>query len=174
MSLLRAHTWPNPGADNGWQRQRLALLHSPGGWRAAAAPQQATRLREPLWCRPMASGAGAEAGGAAETLFPCLCEDLQLVALRPLPAEASATDDGPQAGAVLLSVQNLGPCRRRFSAGPEWRVLGPCDALGRPLAAAEEETVSGHGAGQLALGPWQLGHWRLRRAPEGSAAAQSS
>ena len=96
------------------------------------------------------------------------------MALRPLPAEASATDDGPQAGAVLLSVQNLGPCRRRFSAGPEWRVLGPCDALGRPLAAAEEETVSGHGAGPLALGPWQLGHWRLRRAPEGSAAAQSS
>ena len=54
VSLLRAPTWPDPGADNGWQRQRLALLPSPGGWRAAAAPQQATRLREPLWCRPMA------------------------------------------------------------------------------------------------------------------------
>lgn len=177
VSLLRAPTWPDPGADNGWQRQRLALLPCPGGWRAAAAPQQATRLREPLWCRPMEppSGAGAEAGGAADTLCPSLGEDLQLVALRPLPAEGSATDDGAEAGAVLLSVQNLGPCRRRFSAGPDWTVLGPCDALGQPQAAGEGSPhPDEQGPQPLALGPWQLGHWRLRRAPAGSAAAQSS
>jgi alpha-mannosidase len=166
VSLLRAPTWPDPGADNGWQRQRLALLPCPGGWRAAAAPQQATRLREPLWCRPMvsAAGAGAEAGNQAETLFPSLGEDLQLVALRPLPAEDGTEADGAEAdGSVLLSVQNLGPCRRRFSAGPDWNVLGRCDALGQP-----------QGTEPLALGPWQLGHWRLGRVPAESAAAQSS
>ncbi|MBD2551134.1 alpha-mannosidase [Microcystis elabens FACHB-917] len=176
VSLLRGPTWPDPGADNGWQRQRLALLPCPGGWRAAAAPQQATRLREPLWCRPLAPPAGADAaaGEPAETLFPSLGEDLQLVALRPLPAEESVSDDGPEPGVVLLSVQNLGPCRRRFSAGPDWTVLGRCDGLGLPGAAADGVMANGPEAGPLALGPWQLGHWRLRREPAGSAAAQSS
>jgi alpha-mannosidase len=175
VSLLRAPTWPDPGADNGWQRQRLALLPCPGGWRAAAAPQQATRLREPLWCRPMvpSAGAGTEAGETADTLFPSLGEDLQLVALRPLPeAEAvaaqAADPEGADAGgaeAVLLSVQNLGPCRRRFSAGPDWTVLGRCDGLGRPQAAGEGEDPAPNpgpaGPEPLDLGPWQLGHWRV-------------
>ncbi|MEB3271744.1 MAG: glycoside hydrolase family 38 C-terminal domain-containing protein [Synechococcus sp.] len=75
VSLLRAPTWPDPGADNGFQRQRLALMAAPGGWRAAAVPQQARRLREPLWLRPVAvapvapvaegeQGAGHAAGSA--------------------------------------------------------------------------------------------------------------
>jgi alpha-mannosidase len=125
-----------------------------------------------------AAGAGAEAGGAADTLFPSLGEDLQLVALRPLPADASAAGDGAEAGAVLLSVQNLGPCRRRFSAGPEWRVLGRCDGLGQPRAAGGSPHPDDQGPEPLALGPWQLGHWRLGRElasrSAGSAAAQSS
>ena len=157
VSLLRGPTWPDPGADNGWQRQRLALLPCPGGWRAAAAPQQATRLREPLWCRPVA-GASGEPAAPVETLFPALGEDLQLVALRTL----SGGGDQEGAGEVLLSVQNLGPCRRRLCIGPAWAVLGRCDGLGRGLAE--------DGGDPLLLAPWQLGHWRLRKGP----AAQSS
>ncbi len=154
VSLLRAPTWPDPGADNGWQRQRLALLPCPGGWRAAAAPQQATRLREPLWCRPVAAPTSGE---PAATLLPSLGEDLQLVALRALPG------DREDAGELLLSVQNLGPCRRRLRTGPDWAVLGRCDGLGRGLA-------DDGGGDPLRLNPWQLGHWRLQRV----AAAQSS
>ncbi len=154
ISLLRGPTWPDPGADNGWQRQRLALLPCPGGWRAAAAPQQAIRLREPLWCRPVAAGASGGSAAPAETFFPVLGDDLQLVALGPLPVEA----DQEGGGEVLLSVQNLGPCRRHLSTGPDWAVLERCDGLGQRLAA--------NGAGDpLQLGPWQLGHWKLRHSP---------
>jgi alpha-mannosidase len=154
ISLLRGPTWPDPGADNGWQRQRLALLPCPGGWRAAAAPQQATRLREPLWCRPVAAGASGGSAAPAETFFPVLGDDLQLVALGLLPVEA----DQEGGGEVLLSVQNLGPCRRHLSIGPDWAVLERCDGLGQRLAD--------NGAGDpLQLGPWQLGHWKLRHSP---------
>ncbi len=146
VSLLRGPTWPDPGADNGWQRQRLAMLPCPGGWRAAGAPQQARRLREPLWCRPVPGEAGVE------TLFPSLGDDLQLVALAPaVPGE-------PEQGAdeLMLSVENLGPCRRRLVPGADWEQVIPCDGLGRPL--------SRDGLGDpLAIGPWQLGHWRLKR-----------
>jgi alpha-mannosidase len=159
VSLLRGPTWPDPGADNGWQRQRLALLPCPGGWRAAAAPQQATRLREPLWCRPMAAaGPSGEPATPVGTLFPALGEDLQLVALRAL----SGGGDREGSGEALLSVQNLGPCRRRLCIGPEWTVLERCDGLGRGLADDDGDP--------LRLAPWQLGHWRLRKGP----AAQSS
>jgi alpha-mannosidase len=40
VSLLRGPTWPDPGADNGWQRQRLALMPCPEGWRPAGVPGQ--------------------------------------------------------------------------------------------------------------------------------------
>ncbi|MEA5444168.1 alpha-mannosidase, partial [Cyanobium gracile UHCC 0281] len=133
----------------------LALLPCPGGWRAAAAPQQATRLREPLWCRPVAAAGGSAA--PAETLFPSLGDDLQLVALRPLPADG----DQGRARQALLSVQNLGPCRRRLSIGPDWTVLERCDGLGQGL---------GGGGDPLQLTPWQLGHWTLQKV----ATAQSS
>ncbi|MCP9859500.1 MULTISPECIES: alpha-mannosidase [unclassified Cyanobium] len=153
ISLLRGPTWPDPGADNGWQRQRLALLPCPDGWRAAAAPQQATRLREPLWCRPMvAAAASGEPVAPGATFFPALGDDLQLVALRPLPAEGNQAGMGE----VLLSVQNLGPCRRRLCTGPDWAVLERCDGLGQGLA---DDGSGDH----LLLSPWQLGHWKLAR-----------
>jgi alpha-mannosidase len=161
VSLLRGPTWPDPGADNGWQRQRLALLPCPRGWRAAAAAQQAIRLREPLWCRP-GVGLRPEASGG-ETLFPSLGEDLQLVALRPLePGNGGAGAGGAGGGEVLLSVQNLGPCRRRLATGPDWEPVSRCDGLERVLGT---DGVSD----PLALGPWQLGHWRLRRRRPGQS-----
>jgi alpha-mannosidase len=64
VSLLRAPTWPDPGADNGWQRQRLALMPAPGGWRQAGVPQQARRLREPLWLHPAHLDAAAGTTGS--------------------------------------------------------------------------------------------------------------
>ena len=145
VSLLRGPTWPDPGADNGRQRQRLALMPVPAGWRGAAVPLQARRFREALWCRPH--------GGVipAAPLFPPLGEDLEPLALRP------AADGG---GAVVLAVQNLGPCRRQWEPGPGWRVTARLDGLDDPVAGS---------ADRVELGPWDLGFWRLER-----AAAESS
>jgi len=143
VSLLRGPTWPDPGADNGLQRQRLALMPCPGGWRNAAVPAQALRLREPLWCRPLGPGAASDQG---LPVLPPLAPDLQLVALRP-----AATP-----GEALLAVQNNGPCRRQLALGSHWQVLARCDGLGRDLGPALP-----------ALAPWQLGFWRLKVSPRG-------
>jgi alpha-mannosidase len=141
VALLRAPTWPDPGADNGLQRQRLALMPCPGGWRAAAVPRQARRLREPLWCRPV------PAALAPAPWFPALADDLELVALETEGSEASADQ-------LRLTVQNGGPCRRRLELGTEWQLLERLDGLGTPLGLQEQSDW---------LGPWQLGFWRLRR-----------
>ena len=112
VSLLRAPTWPDPGADNGWQRQRLGLMAAPAGWRPARVPQQARRLREPLWLRPRQSlGSGSsgphwsspERSGAQPTgpFVPPLQDDLRLVGLRPAHAHASGAR--PLAAADLLA-----------------------------------------------------------------------
>jgi alpha-mannosidase len=156
VSLLRAPTWPDPGADNGFQRQRLALMLCPRGWRADAVVAQAQRLREPLWCRPVTHGpVPARASGSADQaravdplpLLPPLADDLQLISLRA--DEGAAVEPGCRS--VRLSVQNLGPCRRRFSLPPGWRLLARTDGLGQALAAGEVDP--------LALAPWQIGFW---------------
>jgi len=139
ISLLRGPTWPDPGADNGWQRQRLALMPCPEGWRAAQVPSQARRLREPLWCHPVQ-------GPTPLANWPPLEEDLALVGLRP-------AEDG--SGHLLLAVQNEGPCRRRVTAAAGWRLGERLDGLGQridPQPAAGEVDR---------LGPWQLGFWRV-------------
>lgn len=163
VSLLRAPTWPDPGADNGWQRQRLALMPCPGGWRQAAVPAQARRLREPLWCHPVSAD---EAGGWAGDGLAPLAADLSLVALR------RAVDGS---GDRLLAVQNEGPCRRRLDPGPHWELVERLDGLDRPAPSPASGPGSGSAPGSdrrpdAVLGPWQLGFWRLRR----SGAAQSS
>jgi alpha-mannosidase len=146
VSLLRAPTWPDPGADNGWQRQRLALMPCPGGWRAAAVPAQARRLREPLWRRPLT--APPRRGGP---WLPPLPPDLELVQLRPFPGRP---------GELLLAVQNNGPCRRRLDLGEPWRLLQRLDGLGQALQPEPEDPAE--------LRPWQLGSWRLGAGlPEG-------
>jgi alpha-mannosidase len=153
VSLLRAPTWPDPGADNGLQRQRLALMPCPGGWRADGVAAQAQRLREPLWCRP-ARTATAAGSAAALTLLPPLPDDLQLIGLRT----SGRAEDG--AATVVLSAQNLGPRRRRLTLPPGWRLLERVDGLERPWR--------GEGGDPLALGPWQLGFWRLAPADQSS------
>ena len=181
VSLLRAPTWPDPGADNGWQRQRLALLPAPGGWREAGVPQQARRLREPLWLHPARGDAGCpdgappggpEAPATASTSpawpgFPPLPDDVRLLALRRArPQSISAGECGeaqaPGTAAVstglILTVQNEGPCRRRLQLPRPWRVTARLDGLDRPLAA-------GGDADPLAIAPWQIASWQLQLDP---------
>ena len=149
VSLLRGPTWPDPGADNGWQRQRLALMPASRGWRLDAVPAQARRLREPLWCRPVAPQSAAGEGWAA---LPALEPDLALVGCR---------EAGDGSGDRLVAVQNEGPCRRRVDPGPAWDLLARVDGLDTPL--------NGSAAGvDAALAPWQLGFWRMRRRPQSS------
>jgi len=152
VSLLRAPTWPDPGADNGWQRQRLALLPCPDGWREAAVPQQARRLREPLWLHPQRAVPGESPASAGESagalaLLPPLGPDLTLVGLRAL------ADDG--AGDLVLTLQNEGPCRRSLQLPAGWQVLGRLDGLDRPLSDPGERPCP-------QIGPWQLAFWRIR------------
>lgn len=142
VSLLRAPTWPDPGADNGWQRQRLAVLPFRGSWSQAAVPAEALRLREPLWRRPVAAAAADPAGPGLQGLAP-LAPGLVLIGCRTGNA------------GVVVAVQNLSPCRRRFAPGGRWRLLERLDGLDQPLDPQPE-------TGRLAeLGPWQLGFWRL-------------
>jgi alpha-mannosidase len=145
VSLLRAPTWPDPGADNGQQRLRLALLPCASGWSRAEVPQQAVAFREPLWLRP------AVAQGRADRRQACppLGDGLLLLGCRP-------SGDG---GAVVLTVQNCSPARRRLELGSAWQLSERLDGLDRPLLGAQ---ATGGDPWQLA--PWSLGFWRIRPA----------
>jgi len=144
VSLLRAPTWPDPGADNGFQRLRLALMPCGEGWRQARVPLQARRLREPLWFHPV----DPDAIDLPFPAWPPLAPDLALVSLR-------AADDG--SGDLLVALQNEGPCRRLFDPGPGWRLLARLDGLDAPGSAGVEP------AGAVLVRPWELGFWRLAR-----------
>jgi len=143
VSLLRAPTWPDPGADHGLQRLRLALMPAPQGWRRAAVPQEARRFRHPLWLRPVASPAEVFEGG----LFPSQEPDVQVVGLQARPRGT---------GEVVVTLQNLGPLRRHLRLGAHWELVGPVDGLHAPLPADR-----GHLENLLA--PWSLSFWLLRR-----------
>ena len=175
ISLLRGPTWPDPGADNGWHRLRLAVMAAPDGWREAQVPRQARRLREPLWLRPAHPGAqdplqavsaasvGSSEGGVPSGQgrgdgwigLPPLAPDLRLVSLRSAPDRTRGPSEGTS---LILTLQNEGPCRRRLDLPAAWRVLERLDGLDQPLEPAPPEPLS--------LGPWQLGCWRIQ-GPEG-------
>jgi alpha-mannosidase len=108
VSLLRAPSWPDPGADNGLQRLRLALMPCGQGWRQQAVPQAARRFREPLWLRPSAGSPQPVALQAIDWGT----DAVQLIALRPLE----------QPGEAWVTLQNLSPQRQwlRWPAG--WAV----------------------------------------------------
>jgi alpha-mannosidase len=154
VSLLRAPTWPDPGADNGFQRLRLALMPCGEGWRQAQVPLQARRLREPLWCHPV-DPAAIDLPGPA---WPPLAPDLALVSLR-------SADDG--SGDLLVALQNEGPCRRPFDPGPDWVLLARLDGLDGPVApGASAEGVAPaqlSPEGSALVRPWELSFWRLGR-----------
>jgi alpha-mannosidase len=174
VSLLRAPTWPDPGADNGWQRLRLALMPYRGPWSQAGLASEALRLREPLWLRP-ASCLASHAKGIGEIDEP-LGQSLRQ-GLPPLPPGVVLIGLRPDPEGPVLSVQNLTPCRRHWHPGPRWRLAAQLDGLdqllpkGRlPHQGAPEQAPPDRDQGCQKnappqgfgwLGPWQLGFWRL-------------
>jgi alpha-mannosidase len=142
VSLLRAPTWPDPGADNGPQRLRLALMPCVDGWRRSGVAAAAVRFREPLWRWPGPSAL------ARQDVLQLGSPDLQLVGLRP----------DPEPGVVRLTASNLSPCRRVLNLGRHWRVVERVDGLGHPrLDGADLQ------GGDCLVLPWQLASWRIRR-----------
>jgi alpha-mannosidase len=113
VSLLRAPTWPDPGADHGPQRLRLALMPCQGGWRQAGVSGQAVRFREPHWLRPLAYGPDqdepegfrAPAGGDPQPGPSLGLGDphLRLIGLRCLPG------DDPSPTSAVAPAQAAGP-----------------------------------------------------------------
>jgi alpha-mannosidase len=142
VSLLRAPTWPDPGADQGWQRLRLALLPCALGWCQAAVPLQARRFREPVWLRPASSETGNNAlsmpdGGAPalpSPTWPAL--SLGSDALDLLGLEVAEAD-----GEAWLTLQNLSPSRQLLQLPSAWQLL----------------------EGEAVVGPWQLRRVRISR-----------
>ena len=124
VSLLRAPTWPDPGADNGFQRQRLALMAAPGGWRAAAVPQQARRLREPLWLRPIASRPGERGAWHASGSAAAPGAGLDGCSGPPAPSAPPGTPAAPPSPSASAALQQLQPR------------LGPPASPSRPASAA--------------------------------------
>lgn len=153
VSLLRGPTWPDPGADNGWQRLRLALLPSAPGWRTAAVPEQALAFREPpLLLR--AGQVGASSGGSAAPVeLPALPAGVQLLGLRAL-----------EGGRSVISLINSTPCRQAVDLGCGWRLEARLDGLDQVLAAGSDPGMPAVQAPCLVrLKPWELGFWRIVR-----------
>lgn len=178
VSLLRAPTWPDPGADNGPQRLRLALMPCGGGWRQAGAAEQAVRFREPPWLRPLGPG-GAQALRAGSGLAgegppqtpPAATLDLgaphlRLIGLRWLQAQG---DTQPLAAAVPSDAVGL----HSAPAAPDqtspdqtrtdqtWRDLPNRDLTSRELTSTAELALTVQNLSplrqRLDLGPgWQL------------------
>lgn len=144
VSLLRGPTWPDPSADQGLQRLRLALMPCAQGWRQQAVPRQAARFREPLWMRPARGSQQAPAW----TGFDLGSEALQLVAFQPVG----------QSGEARITVQNLSPQRQQVCWPEGWR------------ATPEGEL----GSDAHTLAPWQLASWHVSCAAGSPGAAQSS
>jgi alpha-mannosidase len=146
VSLLRAPTWPDPGADNGWQRLRLALLPCPGGWRSDGVSDHAQAFREPLWLRPASASPSPSASPSASAqplVLPPLPVGVQMLGLR-----------GRGDGTAVLSLANPTPCRQSVDLGAAWQALARLDGLEQPL-----EPASGS---RLQLAPWQIGFWRIQ------------
>ncbi|MFN9055731.1 MAG: glycoside hydrolase family 38 C-terminal domain-containing protein, partial [Cyanobacteriota bacterium] len=151
VSLVRGPTWPDPGADNGLQRLRLALMPAGGGWRHAAVPQQACRFREPLWLRPWSADPSLE-----RPELPSQEPDVQVIGLQRC---AKGSEE------VIVTLQNLGPCRRRLRLGRSWELVSQLDGLHQRVSLVDPPEREGNVGGALhpgELSPWSLTFWRLR------------
>jgi alpha-mannosidase len=153
VSLLRAPTWPDPGADNGLQRLRLALMPCAEGWRQQGVPRQALRFREPLWRRPGAWAEGeataalARAGLSLPLSFGS--DQLQLVGLQP----------GEAPGTARLVMQNLSPLRQRLQWPSGWHCRRELDPELAAAAGSGDQLLQHQQLESDQLGPWQLGRW---------------
>ena len=108
VSLLRGPTWPDPSADQGWHRLRLALMPTQGSWHHAGVAAQARRFRQPLWRHPAAMG-------PAETRSWLTWPDANQ---QWLGFNSTGNDEELQ-----WQTQNLSPCRSHWpaSSGP-WQL----------------------------------------------------
>ena len=109
ISLLRGPTWPDPSADQGWHRQRLALMPFAGSWSDAGVSQAAIAFREPGWC--------ADLPAEQRQWFPSL----------PLPLTPVALER--HADGCLLKLLNSGSARCRWTPGAGWRVRREADSI---------------------------------------------
>ncbi|QNI60571.1 glycoside hydrolase family 38 C-terminal domain-containing protein [Synechococcus sp. TAK9802] len=109
ISLLRGPTWPDPSADQGWHRQRLALMPFAGSWSDAGVSQAAIAFREPGWC--------ADLPAEQRQWFPSLP-----FPLTPVGLERHA--DG-----CMLKLLNSGSARCRWTPGAGWRVRREADSI---------------------------------------------
>jgi alpha-mannosidase len=100
--LLRGPTWPDPGADRGWHRQRMALMPITGSWNAAGVTQAAIAFREPGWWGP-------QPAKAKNGFLPCPSPSLQFLFRRV------------RMGFVVASL-NAGPARCLWRPGHPWLV----------------------------------------------------
>ena len=107
VSLLRGPTWPDPSADQGWHRLRMALMPTTGSWHHAAVAAQARRFRQPLWRHPAAAGPAERRSWLAW----------------PNPHQHWLGFDSAADGGLQWQTQNLSPCRSQWPAasGP-WQI----------------------------------------------------
>ena len=103
VSLLRGATWPDPSADSGHQRMRLALMPLRGNWVQDGIPQAAIAFREPGWHGPMQCA-------ESRTWLPPL--PLQLVPIGMTSGTSRAH----------LKLLNPGASRCTWRPGVGWRV----------------------------------------------------
>ena len=108
ISLLRGPTWPDPNADKGWHRQRLAFMPFSGSWSDAGVSQAAIAFREP--------GLFAALPAELRQWFPPL----------PLPLTPVALERHEDV--CLLKLLNAGSARCRWTPGARWRVRREADS----------------------------------------------
>jgi hypothetical protein len=69
-------------------------------------------------------------------------------------------------GECLLTVQNLGPCRRRLRLGRHGQVVGQRDGLHQPVTPLNDGKGQASGGGgqesEPVLAPWSLTFWQVR------------
>ena len=111
VSLLRGPTWPDPSADHGWHRHRLALMPAVLGWNRSGVPQAAIRFREPGWLGPVALDHRWQG-------LPALPIGLVPISVR------SVQGDGLSDQAVQIELLNAGPARQRWLPGSDWTLSG--------------------------------------------------
>jgi alpha-mannosidase len=107
VSLLRGPTWPDPGADRGWHRQRMALMPIAGSWNAEGVTQAAIAFREPGWLGPQP--------GVAKQWFPALPLSLTPISILK------------DASGVCCRVLNAGPARCSWRPGQPWLIRRKAD-----------------------------------------------
>lgn len=111
VSLLRGPTWPDPSADHGWHRHRLALMPAALGWNRSGVPQAAIRFREPGWLGPVALDHRWQG-------LPALPIGLVPISVR------SAQGEGLSDQAVQIELLNAGSARQRWLPGSDWTLSG--------------------------------------------------